>query len=177
MNFSTAIFLINKDVRAIAVSYDKIDMDADTTKMKYQPAYLSGGGVPKGSEIYKTLDESIKVGDFVVVPTNTRHGMTVCQVVAVDVEIDFDSDEECHWIVGNVSMENFEKTRQGEDQAIQAMKAAQVNKKRNELSDTMLANMGDDIPKLEMFNKTPSAPAEATAPQTVDEACAPETAG
>lgn len=172
MNYSTSIFLINKDVRAIAVSYDKIDMDADTTKMKFQPAYLSGGGVPKGAEIYKTMDQSIKINDFVVVPTNTRHGMTVCKVVAIDVEIDFESDEDCHWIVDNVSMENFEKTRQAEDQAIQAMKAAQVNKKRNELSDTMLANMGDDIPKLEMFNKTPSE-----APKTVDEACEPDTAG
>lgn len=33
-NYSTAIFLINEDVRAIAVTYEKIDLNQDTTKMK-----------------------------------------------------------------------------------------------------------------------------------------------
>ena len=82
MNHSTAIFLINNDVRAIAVTYEKIDLAKDTTKMmKYQAAYLSGGRLPDGAVVFKTMDTAIKVDDFVIVPTDTRHGMTVCKVV------------------------------------------------------------------------------------------------
>lgn len=77
MNYSTAIFLINKDVRAIAVTYEKIDMNQDTTKMKFSAPYLSGGKLPTGATVFKTMDPKVKVDDYVTVPTDTRHGMTV----------------------------------------------------------------------------------------------------
>lgn len=157
-NYSTAIFLINKSARAIAVTYEKIDLNQDTTKLKFQPAYLSGGKLPDGAVVFKTMDKDIAVNDFVIVPTDTRHGMTVCKVVAVDVEIDFESSNECHWLIGTVNTIDFEDIRQQEEKAIIAIKAAEVNQKKEALSNALLENLknsGVDIPML-------NAPAEDT---------------
>ena len=70
MNYSTAIFLINNHARALKVTYED-------------------GANP---EIVKTLDQTIKLDDYVVVETDTRHKMTVVKVVETDV--DFDLEEE-----------------------------------------------------------------------------------
>ena len=61
MNYSTAIFLISDEVRAINVTYER-DGDAKRT-------------------LFKTFSKTIKIDDYVVVETNTRHHMTVCKVV------------------------------------------------------------------------------------------------
>lgn len=154
-NLSTLIFLVNEDVRAIAVTYEEIDLSKDTTKMKYNPEYLSKGRLPSGAVIFKTMDPKIKMNDFVIVPTNTRHGMTVCKVVAVDVEIDFQSAEECHWIVGTVDTNEFERLRQQEDEMIARVKAARVNDERKKLAASLLANLGDaDIKSIPMVKKS-----------------------
>lgn len=154
-NISTLIFLINEDVRAIAVTYEAIDLTQDTTKMKYNPEYLSQGALPKGSVVLKTMDPEIKVDDFVIVPTDTRHGMTVCKVVATDIEIDFSSTDQCHWIVGTVNTQEFEHNRQQEDAMIAKVKAAKVNDERNKLRESLLANIGDaDIKRIPMFKKS-----------------------
>lgn len=154
MNYSTAIFLINKDVRAIAVTYEKIDLTKDTTQMKYQPAYLSGGRLPDGAVVFKTMDQTVKVDDFVIVPTDTRHGMTVCKVVATDIEVDIESDKECHWIVGTVDTKPFEDLRQMEEQAIIALKRAEVDKKREAMRQDLLRNLGNNVPQIPMLNVT-----------------------
>lgn len=152
MNYSTAIFLINKDVRAIAVTYEKIDLNKDTTQMKYQPAYLSGGKLPDGAVVFKTMDPSVKINDFVIVPTDTRHGMTVCKVVATDIEVDMESDKECHWIVGVVDTKPFEHLRQMEEQAIIALKRAEVEKKRETMRQDLLKSLGNNVPQIPMLN-------------------------
>lgn len=47
---------------------------------------------PKGKlTTYKTTLKTIKVGDMVVVPTNTRWNMTVCKVMETDIQIDSNS--------------------------------------------------------------------------------------
>lgn len=67
MNYTTAVFLINKNVRAVMCNYEP-DAEHKTT-------------------MFKTLDTAIRVGDFVIVPTKTRHGMTVSKIVEVDVDV------------------------------------------------------------------------------------------
>lgn len=170
MNYSTAIFLINKDVRAIAVTYEKIDLNKDTTQMKYQPAYLSGGKLPVGAVVFKTMDQDIDVNDYVIVPTDTRHGMTVCKVVATDIEVDFESDQECHWIVGTVNTHGFEQIRQQEEKAILAIKAGEVKNKQDKLRNDMLAALGDhalDIPMQNVIEHHPApAPEQPPTPET-----------
>ena len=64
MNYSTVVFLVNKNVRAIKCAYEVNDK-----------------GEPCGNlTIFKSFDHSIKVGDDVVVPTETRVKRTVVRV-------------------------------------------------------------------------------------------------
>lgn len=152
-NHSTAIFLINDKVRAIATTYEEIDLGKDTTKMKFQPEYLSGGKLPKGAVVFKTMDPDIKVDDFVVVPTDTRHGLTVCKVVAVDIEIDFSSDKECHWVIETVDTTEFERLRQEEEKMILAIKSAETNQEREKLSEALIANLGNGVKQIPLLDK------------------------
>ena len=72
MNDSMTLFLVNRDCRGILVSYEPVER-----------------GVKPNTNLCKTLDQSIKCDDMVVVETDTRHGMTVGKVEDVDIEPDF----------------------------------------------------------------------------------------
>jgi predicted Mrr-cat superfamily restriction endonuclease len=128
MNYSTAVFLINKHVRALACTYEQ------------------GDNAPR--TIFKTLDEAIKAGDFVVVPTDTRHNMTVVKVVEPDVDVDFDSSVQVKWIIGKVDRAAYEQTLAQEAAAIQEIKRAELRKKREDLAGSLLANHLDTIKAL-----------------------------
>ncbi len=171
LNYSTAIFLDeDSGVRAIAVTYDKIDLDKDTSKMKWTAPYLSGGSLPKDCRLHKTCETSIKVGDFVVVPSKTRHGFTVCKVVAVDCEVDHEAEGDCHWIApvgnGGVNVEEFEHLRQQEDIIITAIKKGEAKKKRKKMAKSFKKGMDGDLPKMIAFGaKTePASPVGSARP-------------
>lgn len=138
MNLSTAVFLLpDSTVRAIMVTYESHDT------------------APR--EMFKTFDQNLKVDDYVVVPTNTRHHLTVCKVVAVAVDVDFDSSTQVNWIVGRVDMADVTAIRQQEAAIIDAVKAAEKLKKKNELRDSMsalIAAGGGDIKLLSIGNPT-----------------------
>jgi len=131
MNYSTAVFLINKNVRAIAATYEA-EENAPRT-------------------IFKTFDDDLKAGDFIVVPTNTRHKMTVCKVVEVDVDPDFDSQTQMAWVVGVVEKADYEDVLAKEAEAIRVVKAAELKKKRDDLRETMFANHIDTIKALPIY--------------------------
>jgi hypothetical protein len=120
MNYSTAVFLINDKARAVMCTYES----ALTAKRI----------------LFKTLDHDIVVGDYVVVPTDTRHGMTVVRVVEVDVELDFDDPTQIQWIIGRVNRLDYEDLLAREEEAINTIKAAEKKKKRDELRDSIFAH-------------------------------------
>lgn len=143
MNLSTAVFLINDNARAVLATYEATEN--------------------AGRTMFKTFDKSIKVDDYVVVPTDTRHKLTVCRVVAVDVDVDFDSSTQIAWIVGKVDLADVTHIKQQEEAAIEAIKAAEKLKKRRELQESMnalLASTGADI-KLLTIGGTVAAGEEA----------------
>lgn len=125
MNYSTAIFLINTRVRAVSCNYEP---DAPDKKV-----------------MFKTLDPTIKKDDFVVVPTKTRHGMTVSKVVDVDVDVDFDSGTQVGWIVSKIDQSGYEATVSQEADAIRVITSAERTKKRNELAAALLADSKDAL--------------------------------
>ena len=125
MNYSTQIFLISPDVRPVMVEYDPDDP-------------------PHKHRLYKTLDPRVKKGCFVIVPTDTRHKMTVAKVVEVDVEFDPDTNITVEWILGIADTEDVEKLKTQEDQAIALIKKKNLAKRRRELRETMLAEVEDD---------------------------------
>ncbi len=128
MNYSTAVFLINPHIRAVVGQYENKESAPTVT--------------------YKTLDTSIKVGDYVIVPTNTRHNMTVVKITATDVDVDFDSAAQMTWVIGKVDKSQYEDVLAQEQTAIQAIKSAETRRKRDQLRDSMLKDYEEQIKSL-----------------------------
>lgn len=123
MNYSTAVFLINKDVRAILTVYDDFTTEAEGKRK---------------AVMHKTLDAGIKAGDYVIVPTHTRHKMTVVKVLATDVDVDFDSDNNVEWVIGKVDKAAYDGIVAQEQQATVAIRSAEAQSKREELKQKLL---------------------------------------
>jgi len=121
MNYSSVIFLINKNVRAIAAIYEPDQEHKKSPRI-----------------IFKTLDATIGVGDYVLVPTETRHKMTINKVVEVDVEIDLESATKIDWVISTVDHQEFERVTKMEEKAIEQIKSAQKRKKQEELREALL---------------------------------------
>lgn len=138
MKQSLIVFLINDTVRAIKGRYEE-------------------GGV---DTIFKTLDPDIKVDDFVVVQSGTRHGMTVVKVVAVDVDVDLESSIDVLWAVQKIDMNAFGVTLAQEAKAISAVQAAEKARKRDELRKSLFANHENTIAALELANHVEAAVTE-----------------
>jgi len=148
MNYTTAIFLINPKVRAVMVSYEPSPSDPK-------------GGASK--TLYKSMDQELYVGDFVVVPTNTRWKSTVGRVEEVDVDYDLESATEVQWIIGAVAMAPYEQTLKMEQDMIVKIRSAEVRKKREDLRDKLLAD-NDALRDLVIENGGPVPLAPPTAP-------------
>ncbi len=133
MNYSTAIFLISDEARAMMLSYE----DHEGAKRT----------------LFKTLDPKIKVDDYVTVPTDTRHEMTVCKVMEVDVEPDFDTTDKVEWIIGVVDRVNFEQIEAQENAAIATIKKAENKRRRAELRLDLIVD-ADELPAIGFTAKT-----------------------
>lgn len=144
MNYSTAIFLINSDVRAVSVSYEQ---DAE------------GKGV-KPFHLFKTFDPEVAVSDFVVIPTGTRHNMTVARVEEVDIEVEVDTGVDMKWLVGRVDTAAYGVVVAQEAEAIQTIKSAEKRAKQDELRAKLIAD-NPELSKLANISGEPLAlPAE-----------------
>lgn len=136
MNYSSAVMLINDKIRAVKAIYENENENPN------QP-----------QPVFKTLDSSISVGDLVVVPTDTRHKMTVVKVVEVDSEVDFESPVLIKWIIARVPVEGHDLILSEENKWIEALKASEKRRKREEIKSSMLAMYADDgIEKIGIAN-------------------------
>ena len=118
MNDSLTIFLYLDDVRAVRCQFDP-DV--------------------KGEEfrVFKTVDHTLKVDDYVIVETGTRHGMTVVRVKEVDYDPDLDSTKIVRWVIGKVDRRAFDRALVREQELVSEAKAAQRRKKKAELQDAL----------------------------------------
>ena len=146
MNYTTAIFLISDEVKMHAVVFfpekEGNILVADTPK-RYS---------------YKTFDKDLKVGDYVVVPSSVEknsHGMSIAQIVELDVEVDFESTHKYKWLVGSISLDNFKEIEEKEAQALAAIKSAEKTRKRKELKADLMADAGSELKKLGYDTKDP----------------------
>jgi hypothetical protein len=130
MNYSTAVMLINQNIRAITVTYE--------------PDSTNHGAAPQKRTVFKTLDKSIAPGDLVIVPTDTRHLTTVVKVDEVDVDVNFESDVQIGWIIDKVSVAGWHTILAEEEKWIDALKASEKRKKREEIKKNMLDLYKDD---------------------------------
>lgn len=127
MNYSKAVFLINDNVRAVIGTYEAHE------------------GAPQ--TVFKSFDQSLKESDYVIVPTDTRHKMTVVKIVGfMDVlDVDLESSTQVAWIIGKVNLADYSQILSEEEAAIQAIKSAEKLKKRNELRAALLADGAEKI--------------------------------
>lgn len=130
MNYSTAVFLINDKVRAMACTYEAQENASRT--------------------IFKTMDPAIKVGDFCIVPTDTRHKMTVVKVVDADVDPDLDSTAPMAWIVAPVELDDYAAILKKEEQAIETIKSAEKTKRRAEMRDAVFKDQQEKLSSLQL---------------------------
>ena len=129
MNYSTAVMLINPSIRAVMGQYEE-------------------DGVP---ETFKTLDQSLKVGDFATVESTTRWGYTTVKITKVDVEIDFDSGRKILWVVQKMDNENHNKIIEMETAAIEFIKKGELRRRREEIKkNTLDAVSAGEIDKLDI---------------------------
>lgn len=137
MNYSTAVFLINNNVRAMKGIYEE------------------GGN----AGTFKTLDATIKKDDLVVVPSGTRHKMTIFKITEVDVDVDMDSPTNVDWVVGKVDQAGYDKLVAEEADAVSKIKSAEMRKKRSDLAENLLKDSIETIRALPIatMGDTPAA--------------------
>lgn len=141
MHHSKSVMLFNDKIRAIVVQYDPQDTRLQVNLTQF-----------------KTLDQSIKKDDLVIVPTQTRHGMTVVKVLEADVDVDFEDGNPISWIVGKVDVVAYEAVLAEEKKAIDIIRASELRKKRETMRLNMGEMMDEDLKKLSITG--PSSAAE-----------------
>lgn len=151
MNYSTAIFLINDNARAIRVQYEPKDPNENPN------AY-----------IFKTLDKAVKLHDYVVIPTGTRHGMTVVKVVEVNVNIDLNSQVQLKWIIARVDRTEHERIVEQEEVAIEAIKVADFEEQRAALRQKLSINRMASLKMLELSSFTQEGETPSPTPAVPD---------
>lgn len=156
MNYSTAMMLFNDDIRAVRVSYE-----VDSNGKGVEPLTL-----------FKTLDPSIKVGDFVTIPTLTRHKITVARVEEVDVEVDYDDPTEVKWLISRVPLTEYKAILDDEQVWIQEMKKSQNLKKKQDIKDGLKEMYKANGTSLETLAIAGRKPAETCAVAEVVEGTA-----
>ncbi len=122
-NYTTILFAFNKKLRAVKVTYEP-----------EQCGYT-----------YKTLDPDIKVGDYVVIPTTTRHKMTIGQVSEVDILVDIDSSLELKWIIGKVDKQAHDVVIKGEEEIVNEIKQSEANARIKQIQENMAAFKTDKL--------------------------------
>lgn len=140
MDATKIVFLINDQVRLIEVSYD-------------EPNQTMKGDMEKRYR-FKTLDQSIQIDDYVVVETNTRHGLTVCKVTAVDLDVDFDDGLSLKWAFQRVDKQNITDIHNAEAEAIAAAKRVELKRKREQLREDIFAEHSEMLSGLALTTKT-----------------------
>ena len=155
MNYSTAVFLINDDVRAVAAIYEPDDE--------------ARNGAAKRT-VFKTLDQTIDVDDIVIVESGTRHGYTIVKVVEVDVDLDLESSAKVEWVVGTVDLEDHQRLLAQEKKATDQIRRSELLAKRRRMRANLLAEQEESLKALELstINGDHDAPA-VSGPEDVPE--------
>lgn len=141
MNYTTAIFLINDKARAVYGTYEV------------------GDNAPK--TLFKTLDQTIRKDDLVLVQSSTRHNVTVVKITDVDVEFDIETGTKIEWVIGKVDLGAFEKLADAEQDAVRMIQSAEKNRKRAALKEVLLADVEGQLSGLTIAAIGHDKPVEA----------------
>ncbi len=158
MNYSLAVLLLNDNCRAVKAIYEP------------DPAPGTAIGLPRAEvprvkrELFKTFDETVAVGDIVMVPSSTRHNVTAVKVVETDVEWDVHTSGDVKWIIGKVDQTEFTRLKEMEEAAISAIKESEKTAARKKMRTEMLQHMDEAaIKQIDLANVGPGRLIEQTA--------------
>lgn len=129
MNLSTAVFLISDEVRAIGVTFDQGN-HYRTEEKQY---------------VYKTCDQAICVGDYVIVPVGASDEYKVAIVRSVDADVNYKSDIQYKWVVSKLDLAEYISLKEREQLAIQEVKRIERRSKREQLRKDLVEFGGDEI--------------------------------
>ncbi len=123
MERSREIFLINDQVKALKAEYE-----------------------PDGTRsLLKTFDPTIKVGDYLVVQSTTRHKITTVKVTEVDVDFDMHGTVPMQWVISKVDLTIHAQMIEDESAAIRKLADLRLRREREQLRETMLGNYASEI--------------------------------
>lgn len=131
MDNSNIVFLINDTVRAVKGVYEE-------------------GHTPA---LFKTMDQTVAVGDIMVVQSSTRLEVTTVKIVEVDVDINFDSNVLIKWAISKVDMQAFAEVLAQENEAIAAVNSAERKRKKEALRQSLFADHEDKIKVLALSSE------------------------
>jgi len=134
VNSSTVLFLVNDDLRAVRVSYDDGGKSKETIK--------------------KTFLNDLRVGEFVLVETNTRWCAAVCKIITVGVEVDFDSSDDVGWVFARVDLAELDRLKAEEQAALAIIREAEKRKRKEDLRATILAQCGNELKALPSYHQS-----------------------
>ena len=133
-NYSLAVFLLSDEARMVDVAYEPYDKNISVDQITPD--------TPASTQYsFKTFDKELKKGDYVIIPTSTRWGCTIGRIEEVDVDVDFNSTHEYKWLLGKINQHEVDEILAQEQQMISTIKAANKRKAKEELRESILANM------------------------------------
>ncbi len=119
MHDSRTVFLLDDNVKCVSGKYEV--------------------GHSASTEEFKTAIEGIEVGDYVVVPTNTRQKMTVVRIDEIDIEPDLESDIKMDWVMCKVPKAEYDITMASEKTFVDRTRAAaRIRKKKQLITDLQI---------------------------------------
>lgn len=123
MERSREIFLINDQVKALKGEYE-----------------------PDGTRsLLKTFDHTIKVGDYLVVQSDTRHKITTVKVTDIDVDFDMHGTKPMQWVISKVDLNIYTQMLEDESAAIRKLADLRMRREREQLRKTMLGDYASEI--------------------------------
>ena len=128
MHESRKIFLTDAEPICILATYEDHE-DANKTALK-------------------TYDETLAVDDYIVVPSATRHEMTVMKIVEVGVEPNLDSNSKIDWVIGKIDRTPYEKLLSQEGDFLSRARKAEKKRKKEQMREDFLAGMEDEDLKM-----------------------------
>lgn len=139
MHNSRKVFLLDNEPRCIVCSY----YPQNQAQRSSTNSYAVEDGFVAGLKEFKTYDENIKVGDYLVVPTKSRHLMTTVKVEEVDIDVDIESDKQMDWVIGVIDTTGFEQTLKQEQVFLKAANGAEKRKKKIQLRESVMEALED----------------------------------
>lgn len=154
MHDSRRVFLLDPEPRCILATYE--------------PEGLAPYDSKKERKEFKTFDETIVVDDFIVVPTDTRHKMTIMKVVEVDVDPDLESSKKVDWVVAKTSNSVYQDLLAQESKILDLVNAAKKKRLKAQMKADFLEGLEDE--ELSMMKlAAPVAPGTTSAIGTTDD--------